>query len=267
MAENPLSFLDLPEHESKPRSKGLTSVIDAGASLACFEDVISSTGEYIDFVKFGWGTSVVTPIIEAKINILKENGIDFWFGGTLFEICYSQGKLDKYLKWVESTGTKYFEISDGIINIELETKCGIVRDLSKDFNVLSEIGSKDSEEVMSPSQWIQHIEKELEAGAWKLIAEGRESGTAGIYRNTGDVRLGLVHEIDEAGVDFDRIFFETPQKVQQIWFLSNFGPNINLSNIAITDVIGLETLRLGLRSDMAQTLGTINHPKRRSTDR
>ncbi|SLN22737.1 phosphosulfolactate synthase [Oceanibacterium hippocampi] len=243
------TFLNLPDRESKPRPKGVTAVIDSGLTLGGFRDFLESAHPYVDFVKFGWGTAVVTPTLDEKIAILRQHGIEFWFGGTLFEIAYAQGKLDEMVAWAKDLGVSHFEVSDGTIQMKTVEKARLIERLSADFLVLSEVGSKDAAEVMSPSQWIRQIRAELDAGAWRVIAEGRESGTAGIYRDTGDVRLGLIQELEEGGIDFDKMFFETPQKVQQVWFLSHLGPNVNMANIAPRDVIGLETLRLGLRSD------------------
>jgi phosphosulfolactate synthase len=263
---NSLQFINLPERSQKPRVRGMSSVIDNGLPLNVFTDVIESAEEHIDFIKFGWGTSVVTPNLQQKIDVLKKHNIGFWFGGTLFEICYSQRKLDSLAHWVKDTGAEYFEISDGTIELDERNKCSLINELSSEFKVLSEIGSKDSDQVMSPSTWIQHITRELDAGAWKVIAEGRESGTAGIYRSTGEVRLGLIQDMADAGINFDSIFFEAPKKSQQVWFLRNFGTHVNLANISPNDVIGLETLRLGLRADTAILSVPNHHPFRRKTD-
>jgi phosphosulfolactate synthase len=244
----------------------MTSVIDNGLPLSAFADIVHSSAEHIDFVKFGWGTSVVTPKLMEKIDVLKTQNIGFWLGGTLFEICYSQGKLDELVQWAKDIGAEYFEISDGTIELNENTKCSLIRELSSEFKILSEIGSKDSDQVMSPSTWVQHITKELEAGAWKVVAEGRESGTAGIYRRTGEVRLGLIQDMADAGIDFDSLFFEAPIKAQQVWFLRNFGADLNLANISANDVIGLETLRLGLRADTANFSVPNHHPFRRRSD-
>lgn len=246
-----ISFLDLPARCTKPRTCGLTGVIDNGLPLGVFIDMVQSTAEYLDFVKFGWGTALVSSAMEKKIEALQAHDIDFWFGGTLFEISYSQEKLDSFVQWSRQLGAKHFEISDGIIELEQDIKCDLISELSEEFMVLSEIGCKDSVRVMSPSEWIDRIGHELEAGAWKIIAEGRECGKAGIYRNTGEVRLGLIQDMVNAGVPFDSMFFEAPLKSQQAWFVRNFGSEVNLANISSGDVIGLETLRLGLRADTA----------------
>lgn len=241
--------LAVADHESKPRRLGLTCILDGGLPLGEFSDYLRDFAAHIDFVKFGWGTALVTPSIHRKIQLLDELGVPFWFGGTLFECAYTQGKAHEYVDWVASIGCDYIEISDGSIDIPEDEKLEWIADLARRFSVLSEAGSKDATEVKTPSQWTKQISTELTAGAWKVIAEGRESGTAGIYRSSGEVRSGLIKELDQEGIDFGRIVFEAPQKQQQVWFIQQFGPNVNLGNISVRDVVPLETLRRGLRSD------------------
>ena len=243
------NFLALPSRDAKPRARGLTCVIDPGLGVGEFADLIQSAGCYIDLVKFGWGTGIITRGLNEKIRVLKENDIGFWFGGTLFEIAYAQNRLDELVNWVKAHGARYFEISDGTIVLDLKEKSLLIRRLSERFDVLAEVGSKDVKVVMSPKQWIKHINEALNAGAWRVIAEGRESGISGIFRETGEVRMGLIQELQEAGLDLNRMLFEAPQKAQQVWFLRNTGLDVNLSNILPRDVINLESLRLRLRSD------------------
>jgi phosphosulfolactate synthase len=244
-----MATLNIDHRNSKPRQKGLTCLIDPGLPLGTFTDMIASYSQYIDYVKFGWCTAAITPVIGSKIKTLQEYQIDFWFGGTLFEIFYNKNALPELIAWTKDQGAKFFEVSDGTLPISKANKLKLLTELAKDFTVLSEIGSKDSNKVMSPAHWIENIKDELDAGAWKIIAEGRESGTAGIYRATGEVRMGLVQEIMESALDFNRIIFEAPQKHQQVWFINNLGRDVNLGNIAFADLINLETLRLSLRSD------------------
>jgi len=248
------SDLHLPDRPKKPRSTGLTSIIDNGTPYTHFRSYVEDFHAYLDFVKFGWGTALVTPCLSDKLALLREYEIDFWFGGTLFEAAYIQNLVPLLSDWVESLGCKYFEISDGSIDYSNDAKLEWIADLSSRFHVLSEVGSKDAETVMSPSEWATHISDELNAGAWKVIAEGRESGTAGIYRSTGEVRYGLIKELEQVGVDFERVIFEAPQKAQQVWFIQELGAHVNLGNIAIADIVSLETLRLGLRADTINLL-------------
>jgi phosphosulfolactate synthase len=246
---HPHFHLNLPQRSAKPRNTGLSCVIDNGYPFPIFEAFLEAYGSYVDFVKFGWGTSYIDPQIEQKIAFLRSKGIEAWLGGSLFEIAYAQGKLEPYIDWCHELGLLYFEISDGTITLDPSIKHRLIEKLSGQFRVLSEVGSKDAEQVMSPRQWIKHIQEESAAGAWKIITEGRESGTAGMFRSTGEVRFGLIQEIEESGLDLSTLIFEAPQKSQQVWFIKYFGHEVNLGNIALTDSLNLETLRQGLRSD------------------
>ena len=241
-------FLDLPARPTQPRQTGITHVIDKGLSLAQIDGLFDLAGDYIDLVKLGWGTCVVTQNLSEKIAKYRERGATVVLGGTFFEICLAQGKYSEWRRYVDALGLTHVEVSDGTVQIPRDEKLGYIRDLAKDFTVLSEVGSKDAEVVIAPYLWVEIIEGELEAGAWKVITEARESGTAGIFRSDGEVRMGLIEEIVHR-VDKDRLLFEAPQKQQQTWFIKNFGANVNLGNIPPEEVIALETLRLGLRSD------------------
>ena len=216
--------IELPSRDSKPRQKGLTSVIDAGVPFDIFDKHVTEFSHLIDFVKFGWGTALVTPSTRKKMERLKALGIGYWMGGTLFEVACLQGVVDRYVDWAEDLGCEYFEISDGSIELPTDEKLGWIERLSKRFHVLSEVGSKDEEDVMSPSEWGNAIAQETKAGAWKVIAEGRESGTAGIYRTNGEVRFGLIKELAQFDIDFDTLFFEAPKKAQQVWFMKWSAP-------------------------------------------
>jgi phosphosulfolactate synthase len=229
-----------------PGNGGLTHVIDKGLGPRAWEDVLETSGEYIDIVKLGWGTAYVTPNLKRKLEVLREKPVVL--GGTMLEAVIAQGKVDEYKEWITGLGLTHVEISDGVIDLPRERKLELIEDFARDFTVLSEVGSKDSEAVFAPYQWVEWIKGELEAGAWKVITEGREGGTAGIYRPTGEMRTGLVDEIVHE-VPLDSLLFEAPTKSSQAWFIKQFGPGVNLGNIAPDEVIPLETLRRGLRGD------------------
>jgi len=241
-------FLTLPERTTKPRESGLTHVLDKGFSREQVRQFLEVSSDYVDIVKLGWGTAVVTPNVKEKIALYQSFGIPVCFGGTFFEVCLRQGKFDEYLALVDECGMECVEISDGTVAMDEEDKLAILRKLSKRYKVLSEVGSKDDAVVITPSRWIASIKRELEAGAWKVITEGRESGTAGIYRPSGDVKDGLVEEIRNA-FDTSQLLFEAPLKSQQAWFIKEFGANVNLGNISPEEVISVETLRIGVRGD------------------
>jgi len=244
-----MTFLDLPPRSVKPRSAGLTHVLDRGLSVAAVDGLIEVAGPYVDIVKLGWGTALVTDNLAAKLDRYRAHGIPVVLGGTLTEVALSQQRADGLIAWLRELRLQHVEISDGTIALAREEKLGLISKLSGDgFTVFSEVGSKDAEEIMAPYRWVEQIEAELEAGAWKVVAEARETGTAGIYRPDGEVRMGLIDEIAHA-IDIDRVLFEAPRKDQQVWFLRRFGAEVNLGNIAPDDVLSLETLRLGLRAD------------------
>ena len=244
----PNHWLGVAERESKPRNKGLTHVIDKGLNLRDIEGLFDTAGDYVDIVKLGWGTSYVTNNLEKKIALYRSFDTPVVCGGTLFEAVVVRGKLDAYKRWLRDHRFSHVEISDGTIDIGRDVKLELIADLSRDFVVLSEVGSKDADTVYAPYQWVEWIKGELDAGAWKVITEGRESGTAGIFRPTGEMRTGLVDEIVHE-IDFHDLIFEAPTKSAQAWFVKQFGPEVNLGNIPPEEVIALETLRLGLRAD------------------
>lgn len=242
------AFLDLPERSAKPRDRGLTHVIDRGLSVAEVDGLVEVAGASVDIVKLGWGTAVVTGNLPAKLDRYRAHGIPVVLGGTLTELAIHQGRVDGLVSWLRELGLEHVEVSDGTIDLDPERKLELIGRLAQEFRVFSEVGSKDAERIMAPYRWVEQIRAELAAGAWKVIAEARESGTAGIYRADGEVRMGLIDEIAHA-VDPERMLFEAPRKEQQVWFLRRFGGDANLGNIAPADVLSLETLRLGLRSD------------------
>jgi phosphosulfolactate synthase len=228
------------------RDGGLTHVIDKGLGPRGWEDVLETSGDYIDIVKLGWGTAYVTPNLRRKLEVLA--GKRVVLGGTFFEVVYVKGKLDEYKSWLTGLGLTHVEISDGTVEIPRERKLELIADFARDFTVLSEVGSKDSEVVFAPDEWVQWIKEELAAGAWKVVTESREGGTAGIFRPSGEMRTGLVDEIAHE-IDVGDLVWEAPTKSAQAWFIKHFGPTVNLGNIPPDEVIPLETLRLGLRGD------------------
>ncbi len=246
-------FLDLPARPPKPRHAGLTHVIDKGLNLRDIEGLFDTAGDYVDIVKLGWGTSYVTRNLEKKIALYRSFDAPVVCGGTLFEAVVVRGKIDEYKRWLTDHRFSHVEISDGAIEMARERKLELIADLARDFAVLSEVGSKDAEVNYAPYLWVQWIKEELEAGAWKVITEAREGGTAGIFRPTGEMRTGLVDEIAHE-VDVADLIFEAPTKASQAWFVKEFGPEVNLGNIPPDEVIPLETLRLGLRADTINEL-------------
>ncbi|MGB4776054.1 MAG: phosphosulfolactate synthase [Daejeonella sp.] len=242
----------IPERTQKPRQKGLTMVMDKGLSVREIEDFVEVAGSHTDIVKLGWATSYVTPNLENKLDTYRKAGIPTYFGGTLFEAFVIRGQFDDYRRILDKYKMKYAEVSDGSIDIPHEEKCEYISKLSEQATVISEVGSKDAAKVIAPYKWITLMKAEIEAGSWKVIAEARESGNVGIYRDSGEVREGLIDEI-LTEIPEETIIWEAPQKAQQVWFIKLLGTNINLGNIAPADVIPVETLRIGLRSD------TFNH--------
>jgi phosphosulfolactate synthase len=222
--------------------------MDKGLNLRDIEGMFDTAGQFVDIVKFGWGTSYVTNNLEKKIALYRSFDTPIVCGGTLFEAVWAKGRLDEFKRWLQHHRFSHVEISDGTLDIPRETKLELITDFARDFTVLSEVGSKDSAVVYAPYQWVEWIKEELEAGAWKVITEAREGGTAGIFRSDGDMRTGLIDEIAH-GVSVDDVLFEAPTKSSQAWFVTHFGPNVNLGNIPPDEVIPLETLRLGLRGD------------------
>jgi phosphosulfolactate synthase len=241
-------WLGVPARERKPRRRGLTHVIDKGLNLRDIEGLFDTAGDFVDIVKLGWGTSYVTNNLEKKIALYRSFATPVVCGGTLFEAVYARDRIGEFKGWLTANRFSHVEISDGTIEIPRERKLELIAEFAADFVVLSEVGSKDADVNIAPYLWVQWIREELDAGAWKVIAEGRESGTAGIYRPTGELRTGLVDEIEHS-IDFDDLIWEAPTKNSQAWFVKHFGPDVNLGNIPPDEVIALETLRLGLRGD------------------
>ena len=226
-------------------------MIDRGLSVAEVDGLLEVAGSSVDIVKLGWGTAVVSANLRQKLDRYAAHEIPVVLGGTLTEIAIRQGRVEGLVAWLRELGLRHVEISDGTIDLDAAVKHELIRNLAKEFTVFAEVGSKDVDHIMPPYIWVEQIERDLEAGAWKVIAEARESGTAGIYRATGEPRTGLIEEIAHA-VDPERIIFEAPRREQQVWLLRHFGTECNLGNIAPADVLSLETLRLGLRSDTVE---------------
>jgi phosphosulfolactate synthase len=243
--------LQLPPRASKPRSTGLTMVIDGGIGVTHFADLISSAAEYIDFVKFGWGTAVVTAGLQTKIDVLTANGIGFYFGGTLFEKYVLQGRFDDYRKFCDAWSCRHVEASNGTITLSNSEKASYIRKLTADFTVISEVGYKDPgrSEQLPPRIWVEYIKEDLAAGATLVTLEARESGRSGICRPDGALRFGLVEDVLASGLSQDSLLFEAPSTTLQAYFVTRLGPDVNLGNVPAAGVIGLETLRLGLRAD------------------
>jgi len=238
----------IPERKQKPRSTGYTMVMDKGLSLREVEDLIETSEQYIDIVKLGWATSYVTQRLNEKLTLYKDAGIPCYLGGTLFEAFIVRNQFKDYQKVLDKFDLEYAEVSDGSIELDHDKKCEFIRTLSRQVTVLSEVGSKDAAKIIPPYKWIEQMQTELDAGAWKVIGEARESGNVGLFRDSGEVRQGLVEEI-LTKIPSEKILWEAPQKSQQVWFIKLCGTNVNLGNIAPNEVIPLETIRLGLRGD------------------
>lgn len=238
----------LPHREQKPRQNGFTMVMDKGLSLGEAEQMIASSGHLIDFVKLGFGTSLITGNLKEKIRLYNRSGIMVYFGGTLFEAFLVRNAIEDYIAMCRHFDVSYVEISDGSINLPHELKLEMISDFAKHFTVLSEVGSKQTDVVLSDEEWLRRMNLELEAGSSIVIAEAREGGNVGIYDQSGKPKTSLI-DLIRSGVDETKIMWEAPNKTQQVWFIKQFGTNVNLGNIAPGEVIALETLRLGLRGD------------------
>lgn len=242
------SLNHVPKRTAKPREAGLTMVMDKGLSIREVEDMLSISAPHIDIVKLGWATSFVTPNLKDKVKVYQDAGIPIYFGGTLFEAFVARDQFEDYLRVLDQYKLEHAEVSDGSIEISSEEKCGYIRRLATRAKVLSEVGSKDAEKIFAPYKWIEMMQSELDAGAWKVIGEAREGGNVGLFRSSGEVRQGLVDEIIHA-IPAEKIIWEAPQKSQQVYFVKLVGTNVNLGNIAPNEVIPLETIRIGLRGD------------------
>jgi phosphosulfolactate synthase len=247
--------LHLPRRAVKPRQTGLTMVIDGGISLAAFTDIVSFSAEYIDYVKFGWGTAVVTGTLREKIDVLTQHDIGYYFGGTLFEKFVLQNRFDDFRRFCFDHGCQHVEVSNGTIEMSNGEKASYIRKLAPDFEIVSEVGFKDAErsELLPPSAWIEFINEDLAAGASLVTLEARESGKSGICRPDGALRFGLIEDVLTSGISQDDLLFEAPNTELQAHFVTRIGPDVNLGNVPASSVISLETLRLGLRGDTLVT--------------
>jgi phosphosulfolactate synthase len=239
---------DIPERTQKPRENGLTMMMDKGLSINDTKNFIDMCGSHTDIIKLGFGTSAISPHIETKIKLYQDAGLMVYLGGTLFEAFVVRGMFKEYKELLIRWGLSMCEVSDGSIDIPHEEKCKYISDLATEFTVVSEVGSKDENVLIAPYKWIELMQKELKAGAWKVIAEAREGGNVGIFNKGGDVRSDLIDEI-LTKIPNENILWEAPKKPQQVWFIKLLGANVNLGNIAWDEVIPLETLRIGLRGD------------------
>jgi phosphosulfolactate synthase len=239
---------NIPSRPIKPRQTGFTMVMDKGLSLRDTESFIETSGDFVDIVKLGWATSYVYPKLKEKLDIYKSAGIPVYFGGTLFEAFYIRGQYEDYKRLLDKYQMTHAEVSDGSIDFNHDDKCNVIAEMAKIVTVLSEVGSKDANQIIPPSKWVELMNKELSAGSWKVIGEAREGGNVGLFQSNGDVRSGLVQDI-MSHVPEDKIIWEAPIKSQQVFFIKQCGANVNLGNIAPSEVIPLETVRLGLRSD------------------
>lgn len=238
----------MPQRSSKPRNNGLAMIMDKGLSVREAEDMVSTAGHLIDYVKLGFGTSLFTNNLEKKIEVYQNNNIRVYLGGTLFEAFVIRNQFDEYRKFISSLNIDMVEVSDGSMKMDHHLKCGYISKLAEDYLVISEVGSKEAGVVITHNRWIEMMQNELAAGSQSVIAEARESGTVGIYDAKGNADIELINDI-LANVPADKIIWEAPLKSQQVWFIKHFGANVNLGNIAPNEVIALETLRMGLRGD------------------
>ena len=244
-----LEFLNnIPKRPAKPRINGLTMIMDKGLSLNEAENMIVLKSELTDIVKLGFGTSLLTRYIDKKISLYREAGIDVYTGGTLFEAFIVRNQLDDFYRLMDKLKLEMVEVSDGCIQMEHEKKCELIHKLSKDFKVISEIGSKDESLTIEDDKWVSYMKKELEAGSWKVIAEAREGGNVGMFETDGEIKEQLIKKITKE-IDESNILWEAPLKKQQVWFINELGANVNLGNISPNSIISLECLRLGLRGD------------------
>jgi len=242
----------MPERPAQPRDNGLTMVMDKGLSLREAEDLCDISAPYCDLMKLGFGTSIITNRLLDKIRLYKSFGMKPYFGGTLFEAFAVRNMMDDYRRYLDEYEMEMVEVSDGVMELDHQLKCKYITELSKNYTVISEVGSKLKGKEISNAKWIEYMQTELQAGSWKVIAEARESGNMGIYNDDGSANFELILDIKKA-LDPDTILWEAPLKNQQVWFIKLLGPNVNLGNIATNEIISLETLRLGLRGDTLLT--------------
>jgi phosphosulfolactate synthase len=241
-------FLDLPQRPPKPRDQGVTHVIDTGLSTVEAEGLMASAADYVDLVRLGWGSAYVTRDLRDKLDAYRNDGVPVMLGGTLTELAWLEGRIDALAAWLRDLGIEHVEVSSGTVAIPPGEKLALIERLARDFTVFAEVGEKDPNALLAPYRWVQLIRDALDAGAAKVICEGRATGDTGLYRPNGEPREGLIDEIVHE-IASTKLIFEAPQKHQQVWFIQHFGPAVNLGNVLPADVISLETLRVGLRAD------------------
>ena len=247
----------MTKKNSKTRKNGLTMMIDKGLSFRESEDFIFSCSEYTDIVKFAFGTSLLTNNLKEKVNLYHKNNILVHAGGTLFEYFAIRNQINYYKKFLDKNNINMVEISDGCIDIDHDQKCKIIKDFKKDFKVISEVGNKFKSEDNKIEKWPLWIQKELDAGSWKVITESRESGKTGIYNSNGNIEKNIVAKI-ASKINIEHIIWEAPKQNQQAWLINEFGSSVNLGNISSKDVLSLECLRRGLRADTFLSINKIN---------
>jgi len=243
-------FLDLPQRTPKPRTSGLTHVLDKGLTVSALDALLEQAAEYIDVLKVGWGIAYVDPHIRERAILCRQAGVTLCLGGTLFEVCAAQGRIPELARWAHRVGIEAVEVSNGLARMSSDDKRTLVRELSGEFIVFAETGTKDGDAPVTDHLWVDEMEADLEAGARHVIAEGRESGTVGLYHSDGTPRVDLAEAI-AARIPLGKIIFEAPTKSHQTWFVRKFGSEVGLGNIGTDEVLALETLRLGLRADTA----------------
>ncbi|WP_342044400.1 phosphosulfolactate synthase [Bacillus sp. OTU530] len=243
-----MDFLRLPKRTTRTRTYGLTSVADFGVSMGELKNILSDYSHIIDIAKIAIGSAYVTPNLKKKIDLYKEHHITPYCGGTLFEKCYYQNKIPEYLTYLRELGIEWVEISNGTLDIPLQERLQLVSHLKKDFHVVGEVGSKDPNQEMSISEWVEEIQLFLDAGCDYVLTEGRDSGTAGIYEKCGSIKSDLIQQLIQA-IDSKKIIFEAPTSKHQMYFIREVGPNVNLANVKLQDVLALEAQRCGLRSE------------------
>ncbi|MCE3552695.1 phosphosulfolactate synthase [Pseudonocardia sp. RS11V-5] len=246
----PADFLDLPDRSAKPRTTGLTHVLDPGAGVRTVADLLSSAAAHIDIWKVGWGTAYVDAGLDAKIALLRRQGIAVCLGGTMLEIAWAQDRAERCLAWAAGAGFDHVEVSRGTVPMSLQDKGRLIALAARRFTVLAEVGSKAPGDQQAARTWPHECLRDLDAGAALVVTEGRQSGTVGTFDSAGRVRPDVVEAVVSA-VDPSRVVFEAPRSTQQAWFVRRFGPDVNLGNVGLGEVLSVETLRLGLRSDTA----------------
>ena len=246
----PRDFLALAEMPAKPRRVGLTHALDKGISVEAMIGILNSYSHFIDIWKFGWGTSYLEPRLDEKMALLRSHGVQSCVGGTLLEVAWAQGSAERCLEWAAAAGLDAVEVSRGVVPMPLDEKQELIRRAAADFTVFAETGYKTQERLLLPDEWRREFIEDLASGARYVVAEGRESGTIGVYDRDGRTQEEIVDAaVGAAGVD--RCIFEAPRKDQQAWFIERYGPTVNLGNIGVFDILALSTLRMGLRADTA----------------